>query len=135
MEPGAMEEWQKNNSNNNRDHMIICWRLQNHVCKQIFRLYNFQSLMGDVLWNFSKTRWSHCHSPPISIYGFIIIPSVIHLPVLAVMDGNSNACLRPLLIHSILLYLFNYLFSTTNWVSWHQKGKPFWILMKQEMMG
>jgi len=23
----------------------------------------------------------------------------------------------------------------TTWVSWQQKGKPFWILMKQEMMG
>jgi len=21
------------------------------------------------------------------------------------------------------------------WVSWHQKGKPFWILTKKEMMG
>jgi len=30
---------------------------------------------------------------------------------------------------------FNGLFSRTNWVSQHQKGKPFWILMKQEMMG
>jgi len=31
---------------------------------------------------------------------------------------------------------FNGLFSrTTLWVSrWHQKGKPFWILMKQEMI-
>jgi len=25
-------------------------------------------------------------------------------------------------------------FSRTNWVSWHQKGKPFWILMKQEWL-
>jgi len=23
----------------------------------------------------------------------------------------------------------------TIWVSWHQKGKPFWILLEQEMMG
>jgi len=23
----------------------------------------------------------------------------------------------------------------TTWVSWHQKGKPFWILLKQEIMG
>jgi len=33
------------------------------------------------------------------------------------------------------LHPFNGLFSTTTWVSRHQKGKPFWILMKQEMMG
>jgi len=25
-------------------------------------------------------------------------------------------------------------FSTTTWVSQHQKGKPFWILLEQEMM-
>jgi len=26
-------------------------------------------------------------------------------------------------------------FSRTTWVSWHQKGKPFWILLEHEMMG
>jgi len=26
-------------------------------------------------------------------------------------------------------------FSRTTWVSQHQKGKPFWILLAQEMMG
>jgi len=36
---------------------------------------------------------------------------------------------------NILLHLFNSLFSRTTWVSRHQKGKPFWILMKQEMTG
>jgi len=30
---------------------------------------------------------------------------------------------------------FNGLFSRTTWVNRHQKGKPFWILLKQEMMG
>jgi len=35
----------------------------------------------------------------------------------------------------LLLHLFNSLFSRTTWVSRHQKGKPFWILLKQEMMG
>jgi len=35
----------------------------------------------------------------------------------------------------LLLHLFNGLFSRTTWVSRHQKGKPIWILMKQEMMG
>ena len=33
-----------------------------------------------------------------------------------------------------LLYPFIGLFSRTIWVSWHQKGKPFWILMMQERM-
>jgi len=32
-------------------------------------------------------------------------------------------------------HTFNGLFSRTTWVSRHQKGKPFWILLKQEMMG
>jgi len=30
---------------------------------------------------------------------------------------------------------FNGLFCRTTWLSWHQKVKPYWILMKQEMMG
>jgi len=32
-------------------------------------------------------------------------------------------------------YSFSNLFSMTTWVIWYQKGKPFWILMRQEMMG
>ena len=35
----------------------------------------------------------------------------------------------------LLLHPFNGLFSKTTWVSRHQKGKPFWILLEQEMMG
>ena len=35
----------------------------------------------------------------------------------------------------LLLHLFNGLFSRKTWVSQHQKGKAFWILLKQEMMG
>jgi len=35
----------------------------------------------------------------------------------------------------LLLHPFNGLFSRTTWVSWHQKGKPLWILLEQEMMG
>jgi len=31
--------------------------------------------------------------------------------------------------------MFNGPFSRTTWVSRHQKGKLFWILLKQEMMG
>jgi len=31
--------------------------------------------------------------------------------------------------------LFNGLFARTTWVSRHQKGKAFWILLEQEMMG
>jgi len=32
-------------------------------------------------------------------------------------------------------YYYNGLFSRTTWVSRHQKGKPFWILLEHEMMG
>jgi len=32
-------------------------------------------------------------------------------------------------------YICLMVFSRTTRVSWHQKGKPFWILMKQEIMG
>jgi len=35
----------------------------------------------------------------------------------------------------IMLRTFNSLFSRTTWVSRLQTGKPFWILLKQEMMG
>jgi len=33
----------------------------------------------------------------------------------------------------LLIHPFNGLFSRTTWVSRHQKGKPFWILLEQEM--
>jgi len=33
------------------------------------------------------------------------------------------------------LHSFNGFFSRTTWVSQHQKGKPFWILLKQDMIG
>jgi len=35
----------------------------------------------------------------------------------------------------LLLHPFNGLFSRTTFVSQHQKDKPFWILLEQEMMG
>ena len=41
--------------------------------------------------------------------------------------------LHTLLLLLLLLHPFNGLFRTT-WVSRHQKGKPFWILLEQEMM-
>ena len=39
-----------------------------------------------------------------------------------------------ILILLLLLHPFNGLISWTTWVSRHQKGKPFWILLEQEMM-
>jgi len=40
-----------------------------------------------------------------------------------------------LLLLLLLLHPFTGLFSRTSWVGHHQKGKPFWILLDQEMMG
>jgi len=37
--------------------------------------------------------------------------------------------------YHITTTLFSGLFSRTTWVSRHQRGKPLWILMKQEMIG
>jgi len=34
-----------------------------------------------------------------------------------------------------ILQSFNGLFSRTTWVSRHQKSKPFWILLEQQVMG
>jgi len=49
---------------------------------------------------------------------------------------NSSVVLPfVLLLLLLLLHPFNGLFSRTAWVSRHQKGKPFWILLEQEMMG
>jgi len=48
------------------------------------------------------------------------------------VTNNKAWLLLPLLL---LLHPFNSLFSRTTWVSRHQRGKPFWILLKQEMMG
>ena len=36
---------------------------------------------------------------------------------------------------TLLLRLFNGLFSRTTCISRHEKGEPFWILLEQEMMG
>jgi len=48
--------------------------------------------------------------------------------------GNRNG-IQFVRTTTLLLHPFNGFFSTTTWVSWHQKGKPFWILLEQEMMG
>ena len=64
------------------------------------------------------------------------------LQFLAYTDQNSpydthiHVKLHGIVINNILLlHLFNAFFTRTTWVSWHEKGKPFWILLDQEMMG
>jgi len=50
-----------------------------------------------------------------------------------VVDLYSAA--QSLTYHLLLLHPFNGLISRTTWVSWHQKGKPFWILLEQQIVG
>jgi len=45
---------------------------------------------------------------------------------------ESSSCITHTHTHT---HTLNCLFSRTTWVSRHQKGKLFWILLKQEMMG
>jgi len=73
---------------------------------------------------------SPAHTQTHTTYNFHA--SVVH---------DSQQHTAPLKLHhsivmpALLLHPFNGLFSRTTWVSRHQKGKPLWILMKQEMMG
>ena len=52
--------------------------------------------------------------------------------------NDTSVCMLDVLAVSdtlLLLRPFSGLFSRTTWVSRHQKGKPFWILLEQEMIG
>jgi len=49
--------------------------------------------------------------------------------------GLFKMLINSIILLLLLLHPFNSLFSRTTWVSWHQKGKPLWILLEQEMMG
>jgi len=69
--------------------------------------------------------------------------SHIFMPSSGSVVSNSEMSTLPLLLcgvwhpsplHLLLpLHPFNGLFYWTTWVSWHQKGKPFWTLLEQEM--
>jgi len=59
-----------------------------------------------------------------------MLPSLVHLLILEVEETELI-----LLLLLLLILPFNGLFSRTNWVSRHQKRKPFWILLEQEMTG
>jgi len=63
-----------------------------------------------------------CHHQFIDGKGIRPIKSLCHLsPVILVQTTTAASILRP--------------FFQTTWVSRHQKGKPFWILLELEMMG
>jgi len=54
--------------------------------------------------------------------------------VVWVLTWSSSLNLHMLTIINYYIHLTAF-FRRTTWVSWHQKGKPFWILLEQEMMG
>jgi len=53
--------------------------------------------------------------------------NIIASPAINNKVYTNDYCLLLLLL--LLLHPFNNLFSRTNWISRHQKGKPFWILL------
>jgi len=53
----------------------------------------------------------------------------------ACMRDSADYCTCLQIVFIYLLRPFSSLFSRTTWIIQHQLGKPFWILMKQEMMG
>jgi len=55
-----------------------------------------------------------------------LLSSVTHI----LLTDNIEKLKQQLLLHP-----FNGLFSRRTWVRRQQKGKPFWILLEQEMMG
>jgi len=59
----------------------------------------------------------------------------VRLTVTCLQLKNCFSRAMPTVELPLLLHPFNDLFPKTTWVSWHQKGKPFWILLEQEMMG
>ena len=77
----------------------------------------------------------------------LALQNLPHVSTLVTEQKLSNCCSgRPWLsdrkkensiekqLTTTTLHPFNGLFSRTTWVSRHQKGKPFWILLEQEIM-
>ena len=61
----------------------------------------------------------------IEIY---IISTTSYMPCQQFLHGTHGDELL------LLVHPFNGLLSRTTWLSRHQKGKPFWILLEQELM-
>jgi len=89
--------------------------------------YQHQSSTLTVLWNISSIMVLALESQ----YKGKNAPSLRHLVKSEWRRHEAHA----LTLLTWYIHTFNGLFPRTTWVSWHQKGKPFWILLKQEMMG
>ena len=76
-------------------------------------------------------------SAPCHLYELLISRWRLRATTTRVLNNQlSHTCtMQTRLTTLLLLHPFNGLFSRTTWVSWHQKGKPFWILLEQETMG
>ena len=64
----------------------------------------------------------------------------VHITTMNTIQHKTVLTIFPHIFQTFMIlhartHAFNSIFSKTTWVSWQQKGKPFWILLKQEMVG
>jgi len=103
--------------------------------------------------HFHKSSAILCGRVCVSTHVWDTVPCSGHIcldrccGVQAGMSPHMSLCQRPGTLHqpghpsvqsqqmNKLLHPFNGLLSRTTWASRHQKGKQFWILLEQEMMG
>jgi len=78
----------------------------------------------DLTWNLSRFDFENCQIANCLVWNTVGLRFVY---LLLIQYGGR--C-----IASTATTSFSGLFSRTIWVNWHQKGKPFWILLEQEMM-
>jgi len=84
-----------------------------------------------------KSLWTRAVCPLAAVFNLscFLVSHFEHMPHwrrLRLADYSEHDVIHKLLL---LLHLFYGLFSSTTWVSRYQKGKPFWILPEQDMMG
>ena len=91
----------------------------------------FTCLFPQSLSKFSLVYLLAWH-PPLHT-PFISSPNHCHL--FAAHAHTIATCFAVVSRLHTYIHTFNGLFSRTTWVSRHQKGKPFWILLQQKMMG
>ena len=94
MELGAMSDKRTTTPDHNVDD-----RKMMLLVNKIFRFTILNHLRG-MSYVISASLDGVCHSLLTSIYRFV--PPVIHFPVFAVMNGNSDACFRPLPVNLII---------------------------------
>jgi len=57
------------------------------------------------------------------------------MPANTLYNNHKMVCCARQLLLLLPVHPFNDLFLMTTWVNPHQKGKPFWILLEQEIDG